>query len=814
MKRLHLWLPALLALVLAAAPAWAFVPQTIAVDGANDFNGSNLLDADGGDTETKDWCTGTAGDESPMDLGDIYLTNDTNFLYFGFQYDNACFTSPAVNLGMAIDVNTVAGGATDAFNRKIAWNTIAKKPDFYVYDVVDSYNYEVLYQWSGSAWSVVSDGANGLGIVDSTGFKEGKLSLATLGLAPGDTIHVEFWMTQDGTSKPPLDAGCSDTVQTSTPSGTTFDVTTPVEMYCMYTYVVQSAADAVPPTLVSATATGFALGGQKQFITSTNKVDVVFSEPVGTGAATPGNYAVSNTAATVTSAVVDGSDASKVHLSLSASISASANFYDVTVTGVQDLAGNPIVNNGTTNKRSFFLKRLLFQGDMSVYLAANGSSPDSFSVEGSQNPLTFSPLDNALLLDPDADSVYVTTVPMSMPKDPGTGKAEVSLEWKFYNNHAGYEPRSNRQHLVSSDNGAADTLFAYWNDDQPSSISTHAIDVLFQVDASLFLPGPLDTLGVTGDQAPLPNFATPGILLNDSGANGDQVPDDGIYSAWVRFPASSYKSVDFKYTYNSAFECLGQGNRNVYLNDAEYDTVGGAMGPIILPARGIDRCTVTDKAIKVVFRVDADYWFGGAITSVGVDGDVLPMNFNVPSETPMADNGVAPDAVAADDTFTVAVIFPDSSQMNLNYKYLINDTFECAGYPDRSLTLDDVNYSTAVPQMPPVGIWDYCSDITTGVPDGPKPKVTLHLAQNYPNPFSPRTSIEFRAEKPGRAVLEVFDVAGRKVTTLLDGSVDEGLHVAQWNGRDDLGREVRPGVYFYTLSLSGQRETRRMILLR
>jgi hypothetical protein len=814
MKRLHLWLPALLVLVLVAPPARAFTPQTIVVDGANDFDASNLLDADGGDTETKDWCTATPGDESPMDLGDIYLTNDTNFLYFGFQYYRYCFASPAVNLGIAIDVNTVAGGTTDAFARMIAWDNVDKKPDFYVYDVVDSYNYEVLYQWSGSAWNVVTDGSNGLGIVDDTGFEEGKLSLSTLGLAAGDTIHVEFWMTQDGTTKPPLDAGCSDTVQTSTPTGTIFDVSTPVEMYCMYTYVVQSAADTTAPTLLSATATGFALGGQKQFIPSTNKVDVVFSEPVGTGAATPGNYSISNTAATVTTAVVDGSDATKVHLTLSASIGASANFYDVTVTNVQDLAGNPIFNNGTTNVRSFFLKRLLFQGDMSVYLAANGSPPDSFSVEGNLNPLTFTPLDNALLLDPDVDSVYVTTVPMSISKDPSTGKAEANLQWKFYNNHAGFEPRSNRNHLVSSDNGAVDTLFAYWNDDLPSSITSHPIDVLFQVDATLFSPGPNDTVGVTGDQSPLPNFAVPGILLNDTGTDGDQTAGDGIYAVWVRFPTASYKSVDYKYTYNSVFECLGQGDRNVYLNDADFDTVGGANGPLILPPRGIDRCTVTDKDIKVIFRVDADYWFGGPITSVGIDGDLVPLNFNVPSETPMADNGVSPDAVAGDDTFTVAVIFPDSTSFNLQYKYLINDTFECSGYPDRTLTLDDVNYSVAVPQVPPVGIWDYCTDITTGVPDGPKPKVTLHLAQNYPNPFSPRTSIEFRAERPGRAVLEVYDVAGRKVATLLDGNVDEGIHVAQWNGRDDLGRQVRPGVYFYTLKLDGQRETRRMILLR
>ncbi len=816
MKRPSQFLPALVLLVLAASPAWAAIPQTITVDGANDFDPSNLIDADGGDTETKDWCTGTPGDESPMDLGNIYLTNDTNFLYFGFDYDRACFASPAVNLGIAIDVNTVAGGATDPFARKIAWNNIVKKPDWVVYDVVDSYNYEVLYQWSGSAWNATTSGPDQLGIADDTGFEEGKLSLATLGLAVGDTIHVEFWVTQDGTTKPPLDAGCSDDVQTSTPSGTTFDVSTAVEMSCMYTYVVQGASDTTPPTLVSATATGFALGGQKQFITSTNKIDVTFSEPVGAGATTPSNYAVSNTAASVTSAVVDGSDATKVHLTLSASISASASFYNVTVTNVQDLAGNPIVNDGTGNVRSFFLKRLLFQGNMSVYLLANGSPPDSFSVEGSLNPLTFTPLDNAQLLDPDVDSVYVTTVPMSVPKNVSTGKAEVSLEWKFYNNHAGFEPRSNRQHLVSSDNGAVDTLYAYWNDDEPSSITTHPIDVAFRVDATAFGPGATDTVAVTGNNAELTDFATPGIIMKDDGVGPDATAGDGLYAVYVRFPAGTYKNVEYKFTFNSVYECMGQGNRTVFLNDAAYDTVGGANGPLELPARGIDRCTVTDKDIKVIFRVDADYWFGGPINSVGVNGGVAPLNFNIPSESLMLDDGVAPDAAAGDDTFTVAVIFPDSSAFSVNYKYVINDTYECAGFGDRMLSLDDVNFSVANPQIPPVGIWDYCEDITTGVPgnEPPRPRVTIHLAQNYPNPFSPRTSIEFTAEKGGPATLTIYDVNGRQVRTLIAGNVDAGLHVVQWNGRDDLGRTVRPGVYFYSLQLAGEKATRRMVLMQ
>jgi hypothetical protein len=115
-----------------------------------------------------------------------------------------------------------------------------------------------------------------------------------------------------------------------------------------------------------------------------------------------------------------------------------------------------------------------------------------------------------------------------------------------------------------------------------------------------------------------------------------------------------------------------------------------------------------------------------------------------------------------------------------------------------------------------VAVWDYCADVT-GVPDGEagglRPDVTLHLAQNYPNPFGARTTIEFRVETAGRATLDVFDVAGRRVRALLDDEVDTGLHLVQWDGRDESGREVPPGIYFYSATVNGARDTRRMVLL-
>jgi flagellar hook assembly protein FlgD len=66
-----------------------------------------------------------------------------------------------------------------------------------------------------------------------------------------------------------------------------------------------------------------------------------------------------------------------------------------------------------------------------------------------------------------------------------------------------------------------------------------------------------------------------------------------------------------------------------------------------------------------------------------------------------------------------------------------------------------------------------------------------------------------------RATLEVFDVEGRRVTTLLDEIIDAGAHTATWNGRDANGRSQPSGVYFCRLMVGSEAaDARRIILLK
>ena len=88
------------------------------------------------------------------------------------------------------------------------------------------------------------------------------------------------------------------------------------------------------------------------------------------------------------------------------------------------------------------------------------------------------------------------------------------------------------------------------------------------------------------------------------------------------------------------------------------------------------------------------------------------------------------------------------------------------------------------------------------------------LGQNYPNPFNPSTLIPYQVPTAGRVRLELFNVLGQRVATLVDEERPAGVHTVGWDATDAAGRAVGAGVYFYRLSSAGQPTlTRRMVLL-
>lgn len=90
--------------------------------------------------------------------------------------------------------------------------------------------------------------------------------------------------------------------------------------------------------------------------------------------------------------------------------------------------------------------------------------------------------------------------------------------------------------------------------------------------------------------------------------------------------------------------------------------------------------------------------------------------------------------------------------------------------------------------------------------------LALALDPARPNPSAGASRISFRLATPGRATVELFDAAGRRVRTLIDASLDAGVHQVEWDGADDSGNRAGAGVYFYRLTSGGSVQSRRLVL--
>ncbi len=91
---------------------------------------------------------------------------------------------------------------------------------------------------------------------------------------------------------------------------------------------------------------------------------------------------------------------------------------------------------------------------------------------------------------------------------------------------------------------------------------------------------------------------------------------------------------------------------------------------------------------------------------------------------------------------------------------------------------------------------------------------SIALHQNRPNPFDLSTSISYELPRTTRVSLKLYDKAGRLVRTLVDGVEGAGLKRVVWNGKDQYGKDVANGVYFYTLESEEKTLTKKLVFVR
>ncbi len=133
---------------------------------------------------------------------------------------------------------------------------------------------------------------------------------------------------------------------------------------------------------------------------------------------------------------------------------------------------------------------------------------------------------------------------------------------------------------------------------------------------------------------------------------------------------------------------------------------------------------------------------------------------------------------------------------NLVFDIEFTPTEAIAYSGDLVITSNDPNNAELTVELSGTGV-------NTGTDFDLLPAVT-ELIGNYPNPFNPSTNIKFSLKADSKVTLNIYNVRGQKVKTLINDNMQAGWHSIVWNGRDDNGKSVSSGVYFNSFGTADQ----------
>jgi uncharacterized protein (TIGR02145 family) len=107
-------------------------------------------------------------------------------------------------------------------------------------------------------------------------------------------------------------------------------------------------------------------------------------------------------------------------------------------------------------------------------------------------------------------------------------------------------------------------------------------------------------------------------------------------------------------------------------------------------------------------------------------------------------------------------------------------------------------------------------DLPVGVndPDGAGRPYEFNLVQNYPNPFNPTTVIEYSVPTRSPVTIDIYNLLGEKVRTLVGETKSAGSYSVEWNGTDQSGKTVASGLYLYRIQAGKFIQSKKMLLLR
>lgn len=204
------------------------------------------------------------------------------------------------------------------------------------------------------------------------------------------------------------------------------------------------------------------------------------------------------------------------------------------------------------------------------------------------------------------------------------------------------------------------------------------------------------------------------------------------------------------------------------------------------------------------------------VTAVYEDGETVPSNtakINPKVATPVF--SYEPGNYEQEIHLSITTSTPDAAIHYTTDGTIPNETSPLF-YPDEPLLINETTTVKAyavkeglIPSDIAIGTFNFVS-----VEEDYYAAYKTELLSAYPNPFNPATVIEFTLRKKDHVTIEIFNIAGQKVRTLINSKLDMGKHSILWEGENDQGRRLSSGVYFYRMSASGYRKTKKTLMVK
>ena len=274
-------------------------------------------------------------------------------------------------------------------------------------------------------------------------------------------------------------------------------------------------------------------------------------------------------------------------------------------------------------------------------------------------------------------------------------------------------------------------------------------------------------------------------------------------------------------------------------------TVSGALG-----SSGTLRFRAEDD-LRNLFFLDATFVISGraqmkhiasgpgAVTvSLDSTGTTVEQVALVSTSYPCPITGLSSDAIQAGQTHTVSVtpgqVPSGHNHISIHYtnaemrvdEGVIGDESTLQLYSWDSGSKEwvllggvvDTLENVVIGQIAGAGVYAaFTTNIITDVEDDERGEVLpyrFELSQNYPNPFNPVTTIEYSLPARSQVMIEIFNVLGQKVRTLVNEAKTAGSYRIEWNGSDDAGKPVSTGVYLYRFQAGDLVQTKKMLLIK